>query len=309
LQFESLEGRSLLAVAAFTIELLEDAGGAPGEKIIGDSVEVGQSFFVEIKAQEFHPLYTGLQGVALNVSWDASAIELAPGTFDPQQLVTSALPLFVTGTLDASAGQILDLGGSAFPAWGTGHAIGDGTAERFALLHFRALDTAGGATISLAQGASAIATMPVSSLSSSSLSFEQQAIAILPVELAPALSPEINESIAPDDLPTEPLEAWLNELAAPDPPIAPDLPTEEVYDLIASAAPAEPTAAADLSPADDCSVETTMAEAVDLVLMGPLTLDQQPPAILRLDQLLAMIAADVTYRTAKTVRQANFVCP
>jgi hypothetical protein len=60
LQFEQLEDRSLLAVAAFTVNLYHDVGGVPGELIVDDKVSVGDSFFVEIMAREYHPLAAGL---------------------------------------------------------------------------------------------------------------------------------------------------------------------------------------------------------------------------------------------------------
>ena len=69
LRVERLEDRSLLAVAAFTIELHEDVGGLPGAVLAADEVQTGDSFFVEIRAQEFHPLLHGLHGVALNIAW------------------------------------------------------------------------------------------------------------------------------------------------------------------------------------------------------------------------------------------------
>ena len=75
LRFESLEERSLLAVAAFQINLYEDVGGAPGELITDDAVEPDDTFFVEITAREYDPDASGLGGVALDIAWDPDSLE------------------------------------------------------------------------------------------------------------------------------------------------------------------------------------------------------------------------------------------
>ena len=226
LRVERLEDRSLLAVAAFSIELREDLGGVPGEVLAADEVEVGDCFFVEILAQEFHPLYNGLHGVALNIAWDASVLEEIDAGFDLNQLITENLPLFRGGTLDNAAGTIDNLSGSAFHASGIGRAIGNGTAERFALLHFRAESAAAAASIRLSEGASSIVTQPAATFASSQLSFEQQAIAIV-AGTSPATT-ELVES-QPEDVPLpEPLTGEPRQTSVEEP--ANELPPEETTD-------------------------------------------------------------------------------
>jgi hypothetical protein len=363
LRVEPLESRSLLAVAEFTINLLEDVGGTPGAPLTADEIEAGDSFFVEIQVQEFHPFYTGLQGVALDIDWDPAALQI-DGPFDPAQAVTTALPMYVTGTLDATAGMIRDLGGSAFPAWDVGHAIGDGSPERFALLHFRAVGAAGATSISLAHGDSGIATMPVSSLSRAMLSFERQSLEVVPHQAAPAENlghsgselppvpiqpppvelsgdepviataappPAIVWSFDPAAIwgaASEPIVAAPPTLSAADPaePLEVDLPVlepvevwldetlpsasadEELLDLIAAADPAaqsEPT-----QPATDaCSHELRLADYLRFTFVGPQTPEQSAPVIWRLEELIALLAAEADQRRAQRSNQSTtFVC-
>jgi len=228
LRVERLEDRSLLAVAAFTIELREDLGGVPGEVLAADEVEVGDCFFVEIRAQEFHPLYSGLHGVALNIAWDPSVLEEIDAGFDLNQLITENLPLFRGGTLDNAAGTIDNLSGSAFHASGIGRAIGNGTAERFALLHFRAESQAAATSIRLSEGASSIVTQPAATFASTQLSFEQQSIAIaaVPAPAATELAESQPDDLPPpeDSLPDQPLETTPVE------EVATELPPEEIPD-------------------------------------------------------------------------------
>jgi hypothetical protein len=212
LAVERLEDRSLLAVAAFTIELREDNGGVPGDIIAAADIAAGDCFYVEIRAQEFHPLYKGLHGVALNIAWDPSVLEEIDAGFDLAQILTENLPLFRGGTLDNAAGTIDNLSGSAFHASGIGRAIGDGTPERFALLHFRAETATAATSIRMSEGASSIVTQPAATFASSQLSFETQTLSIAAAEVLPADAP-------PDLPPPEPVasEPESEEPAASEP--------------------------------------------------------------------------------------------
>jgi hypothetical protein len=241
LAVERLEDRSLLAVAAFTIELREDDGGVPGDVIAADEVGVGDCFFVEIRAQEFHPLYKGLHGVALNIAWDPSVLEEIDAGFDLAQILTDNLPLFRGGTLDNAAGTINNLSGSAFHASGIGRAIGDGTPERFALLHFRAETATAATSIRMSEGASSIVTQPAATFASSQLSFEQQTIAIAPPPAVPAqIDPPAIDEPQTELPPPEPPDPTTTAPAAngetPD-----DQPTEvgPAIDLLTSLEPPE----------------------------------------------------------------------
>lgn len=309
LRVERLEDRSLLAVAAFSLQLREDLGGVPGEVLAADEVEVGDCFFVEILAQEFHPLYSGLHGVALNIAWDASILEEIDAGFDLNQLITENLPLFRGGTLDNAAGTIDNLSGSAFHASGIGRAIGNGTAERFALLHFRAESEAAATSIRLSEGASSIVTQPAATFASSQLSFEEQDIAVVaadepvaatePIETPPPnLPPEevatelpaeetavADEPLADIAVAEDSILYMLGSIAEPDDPAIeeslgdePQVETEEP--------PADPDSHPEIytlsdpepepqpEPSADCTADAEYAAAVDLVLIGPLTPEQ-----------------------------------
>ena len=177
LRFEPLEERSLLAVAAFQINLYEDVGGTPGDLIADDTVEAGDTFFAEIMATEHNPYGAGLGGVALDIAWDPDVLEEIDE--DVRDTITPNLPVIRTGTLDNENGRIIDLGGSAFVSAGAGRPIGDGVPEQFAMLHFQAVDSTGSTSITMCQGMSQIATVPVSSLSSKNLDFETQTVTVV----------------------------------------------------------------------------------------------------------------------------------
>lgn len=180
LGLERLEDRSLLAVAAFAVNLYEDVGGVPGNPIAGDTVEVGETFFVEITAREFHPLAAGLRAVALDIAWEPTVLQEIDDPFDPAAIVTPHLPVFRDGTLDQDAGTIDDLRGMIFLASDVARPIGNAVPERFALLHFRALEPAQASPFSIRQGRSRIVTEPTQTLRSSSIDFEAQTITVVP---------------------------------------------------------------------------------------------------------------------------------
>ena len=309
LRVERLEERSLLAVAAFSLQLREDLGGVPGEVLAADEVEVGDCFFVEILAQEFHPLYSGLHGVALNIAWDASVLEEIDAGFDLNQLITENLPFFRGGTLDNAAGTIDNLSGSAFHASGIGRAIGNGTAERFALLHFRAESEAAATSIRLSEGASSIVTQPAATFASSQLRFEEQHIAVVAAD-EPIAATEPAQT-PPPDLPTEEVGTELpaDETTVADEPRADDTVADasilymlgsfaEPVDPAIKEAPVdepqveteEPQAVPESNPeiftlgdpepepqpepSANCTADAEYAAAVDLVLIGPLTPEQ-----------------------------------
>ena len=80
---ESLEERQMLAQYAFEMNLYQDAGGEPGELIASDSVQVGDSFFVEITAEDLRAEPLGLRGLGLRIRWDPQAFEEIDTPFDP----------------------------------------------------------------------------------------------------------------------------------------------------------------------------------------------------------------------------------
>ncbi len=207
LRFEPLEERSLLAVAAFHINLYEDVGGTPGELIADDTVEAGEAFFVEITAREYDPDASGLGRVSLDIAWDPDVLEEIDE--DVRDTITSNLPVIRTGALDNADGEITDLGGSSLLSSGAGRPIGNLVTEQFALLHFEATAPTEGSSITMSQGMSRVTTVPVASLSARHLDFETQTItvlassqpasveSILPVEPLPAVEPDTSPESAP----------------------------------------------------------------------------------------------------------------
>jgi len=197
LALEQLEPRLCAAVAAFTVALYEDAGGVPGDAT-GDTVEVGDAFFVEIMAREYDPARAGLRGVSLDIAWDPDVLKEIDAPFGPRQVITPNLPAIWGGQLDNAKGTITNLTGSASVSGHFGRPIGNLWPERFALLHFLALQEGDGSPFSMSQGASGIATVPVSSLGKASLYFEPQTITVVdrePWVCYPAARPEV--AIAP----------------------------------------------------------------------------------------------------------------
>lgn len=248
LQFERLEDRSLLAMAAFAFNLYHDEGGLPGLPLAEDTVEVGQSFFAQITAREYHPGFSGLGAVSVDVAWDADVLRIVE-PFDPRDAVTSNLPLFVGGRLAQedsdirpfvvngqirqNVGTIDGLGGSAFEASGVGRPIGsDGddryvkpqflgystTDDHFAWLHFRA-EQAGEALLMMRQGGLRIVTAPATTLSSKQLHFEFQTVTVVPSSTPAKLSP-LEADAPPTDELVKPVSEAASELTVrAEPPI------------------------------------------------------------------------------------------
>ena len=231
LRFESLEERSLLAVAAFQINLFEDVGGAPGELIADNTIEPGDTFFVEITAREYNPYASGLGGIALDIAWDPNSLEEIDNALP--ETITENLPLYNGGDLDNEAGTITNLRGACFPAFDVGRSIGNLMFEQFAVLHFRALESAEDSSITMEQGAANITTVPASNLSPAHIDFETQTIHIVSQSLLSSA-----EQVLPDD----------SELITPTPVIptsfGPDQVTQSDDNLKSSSVPQPVLAAA-----------------------------------------------------------------
>ena len=201
---EALEERALLTIAGFEMNLFADDGGVPGELISTDTVEVGESFFVEITAADRRQDATGLagyppgiRGLALDIAWNPQAFEEIDDPFDPASgIVTDSFPLFRDGKLDNSAGRIDDLQGAMSLSMSVGELIGEDEPERFALLHFRALVDVGASVLSMNLGLRQISMFPsVLFIKRSDFEFESQSITVVEqTESAPVASP-------PDDPP------------------------------------------------------------------------------------------------------------
>ncbi|WP_425618742.1 Calx-beta domain-containing protein [Anatilimnocola sp. NA78] len=160
LWLESLEDRSLMATIDLVVNLYENNGGTPGALITTDTVTPGQEFFVEIAAKDSSTTPSGIVGLALDIDFDPTAFEESDDApFDPDasgsMIITSALPLFRTGTLDNDAGTIDELYGSSNPP-SDGSTIGIATSERFALLKFRADSSVANSLLTITIGDSGV---------------------------------------------------------------------------------------------------------------------------------------------------------
>lgn len=177
--FESLESRRLLAVAAFEAELLQDESGAPGEVIVGNVLEAGESFFLRITAREFHPFYRGIGSTSVNVNWDSSLLGVIEEAYSPDQAVTENLPVLRTGVLNQKAGSISHLGGTVMLSSNLGRPIGDTSAETLALVPMRAGATPGNAIIQLGLSPSPTVLFPFNQLANQRLRFGSESITIV----------------------------------------------------------------------------------------------------------------------------------
>ncbi|MFV1979875.1 MAG: hypothetical protein ACC655_01865 [Rhodothermia bacterium] len=174
-----MEERTLLALAAFDVNLYEDHGGVPGKLIADDTVTVGQSFFVEITAEDLQPTPLGLGGISLDIAWDASIFAEIDEPFDPRAVITPRLPAFQFGTLENRAGRIDDLSGSSLAALGVGELVGVSGSERFALLRFRAIQAADSSPFSMRVGLHDIAFFPPIWDTPDDFLFEPQTITVV----------------------------------------------------------------------------------------------------------------------------------
>jgi hypothetical protein len=145
LWLESLEDRSLMATIDLVVNLYENNGGVPGALIENDTVAPGQEFFVEITVQDTSDIPSGVNRLALDISFDATAFEEIDNPFDPSDeaspIITAELPLFRGGDLSNASGTIDELTGSSNSGGGFGSPIGIAVADPFALMLFRADST------------------------------------------------------------------------------------------------------------------------------------------------------------------------
>lgn len=130
----------MLALLGIGVNLYEDAGGEPGALVADDAVSVGDTFFVEITVEDLRDEPQGVNGLSLDLTWDAEALEVINDPFQPADrdspLVTSAFAGFRGGTLDEANGAAMidDLRGVGPSLSG----IGTQGPEPYSLIHFRA---------------------------------------------------------------------------------------------------------------------------------------------------------------------------
>ena len=204
LRVEQLEARQLLAQYALAVNLYADDGGVPGALIADARIEVGDTFFVEITAEDLRDEPLGLAGLGLRVEWDPQILEEIDAPFDPaspdSSLVTAQFPLFRSGWLYNEAGCIDSLHGLAFASLGAGHVIGDDGPERFALLRFRADQPAYNSAITLLP--SGVGFVPLRDYTSRDLLIESQVIQVLQAARSNGVENEM--------VPTLPAVTWQN---------------------------------------------------------------------------------------------------
>jgi hypothetical protein len=309
---EPLEDRHLLAFAAIAVNLFEDLDGSPGALIAGDQVEVGQSFFAEITAQEFYPGRDGLASVRLDIHYDSAVLKLAD-TFDVDQIVTTDLPFFQTGAHDSATGAISDLGGSAFV--GLGRYIGSDGPDRFALLRFEALQATAGSPLIISQGLSRLSLHPVGGLLDSQIDFESPSITVVatnssPPPSDPPLDQTTTEVTPPIDTSTDP-SGPIPPPADPEPlcdlatylsqqftTLGPQAPSSfnQAPQSTAHEAPNTTSQAPSTAPQAPSTTHQALLDdpaATDWLFVGPRATSTCDSIFLRLEELIAAIAADV----------------
>ena len=104
MRFEPLEDRCLLAVLGLSIQLYQDTTNGSGGHVPGalintqtSPIQVGQTFFVEVVAEDYNDTGGGVISLPLNLSWNASVIQYADDL--------TAIPLFPDGIPVPSAGS------------------------------------------------------------------------------------------------------------------------------------------------------------------------------------------------------------
>jgi hypothetical protein len=180
------------AAVSLQTKLFADNGGQSGGLIMDNSISVGDSFFVEIAAQDLRELPQGIGGLSVNVAWNSAVLQEIDQPFNPastsSQLVTPAFPLFRSGSLDNVAGQITDLGGVSFRSSGSGQSIGAAAPGQFSLLHFRAIAAASASPLSLAVGSSGIGLVGETALGAPIVSITPQSITVVDQRQPPQIT-------------------------------------------------------------------------------------------------------------------------
>lgn len=149
---------------ALDVNFYTDAGGAPGELIADKTVNVEQTFFVEVTAADLRVNPAGVNGLSINLGWNPLQLTETDAVFQPSDpaspILTASFPLFRGGALDNAAGRITGVKGGSLPAAGLGSVIGAGKGERFALFRFRAkapTDDRVPLTLEVAEGGASLA--------------------------------------------------------------------------------------------------------------------------------------------------------
>lgn len=262
LRVETLESRRLLAVAAFATELIRDNDGVPGEVIVDNRLTAGETFYLRITAEEFDPLHSGIRGAAVNVDWDSGLLDVVEEDFDLDSILTDDYPLFRYGVLNNNSGSLHDLSAGAMLSWQAGRAIGDGTAETFAMIRMRAGSQAGEASIGLSKSRVKTIMVPTAVLGERHIDFDREMITIVPAIAEPSAEAQIDGS-------PEPVLPVVAERfsAAPETVTPTPNPTITPSRSPVTAAPASLPAVAPVGlRAASIAVDTNDAESIDEVM-------------------------------------------
>ncbi|MFN5515620.1 MAG: Calx-beta domain-containing protein [Cyanobacteriota bacterium] len=119
------------------LQLFANNSGVVGDPI--NEVAPGDFFFLRILVGDFRPDAAGLITFFTDLEWQSTQIQSLDDPFNPEDLVTSSLPLLVEGTLDNTLGLIDDLTGSALPEFESGEAIGVNQLQTFVTLSFQVI--------------------------------------------------------------------------------------------------------------------------------------------------------------------------
>ena len=162
---------------------IKNVGGQPGALISNGTVHVGDTFFVEITAQDLVPGNKGLGGVGLRIEWDPTVLQEIDSPFNPADpnspLVTQSFPSWRGGTLDNADGVIDKLQGMTDAPLGPGNLIGVNGPSEFSILQFRAEAPVQESSITI-QGRPGMAFVPEVDYTGDNFIFDSATITVLP---------------------------------------------------------------------------------------------------------------------------------
>ncbi|WP_107671163.1 cadherin repeat domain-containing protein [Cyanothece sp. BG0011] len=122
------------------LNLYQDNNGVLGDFINADEAILGDNFFLEVKLGDIRPNAAGLVAAAIDLGFAPDVAQNINNFADLTSIITSDFPLFPSGTVNNTTGNIENLGASALPP-SFGSVIGVNQSDRFALLHFTTIDT------------------------------------------------------------------------------------------------------------------------------------------------------------------------
>ncbi len=124
-----------------------------GPEITNGTVNLNDTFFVEIRAEDTSAVPSGINGLSLNVDWDETVFSFVEPLVvrDVVTSVFEAAPPLLGGTLNNVSGLITDLQGASAVS-----SIGLAGPERFALFRLQAIGTDQNSPLNLSFGSGSI---------------------------------------------------------------------------------------------------------------------------------------------------------